>query len=277
MLQTLALAAALSLAPAQNSPLALTNDRVTFGGEHGPARPNTKYLPGDIFLLAFDIENLVATPNQTVKYSIGMVVSDANGREVIGPDGKPLYSSPPGEQEVRLPLGGTKLPANAYVLIQPNQSPGTLVCTVSVTDKMTNATKTLSKQFEVLPAAFGTVGLFLSYDSEGKAPAPLLGRAGQGLWLNFGVIGIGRDPQTKQTNVVAEMRVFDQAGKPTQEQPYTYFIDPKMVSEKDLGVYFRIGLPLNRAGQFTVELKTECKVTGKTYKMSFPITVMQAQ
>ena len=41
MLQTLALAAALSLAPAQQpGALALTNDRITFGGEFGPPRPS---------------------------------------------------------------------------------------------------------------------------------------------------------------------------------------------------------------------------------------------
>ena len=59
MLQTLALVAAMSFTPAQGG-LSLSNERITFGGEFGPTRPDTKFLPGDIVFIAFDINNLKA-------------------------------------------------------------------------------------------------------------------------------------------------------------------------------------------------------------------------
>ena len=174
-----------------------------------------------------------------------------------------------------LPLGGSKLPAHAVYIIDPAQPRGQLACRVTVIDRATNATKSLVKQFDVLPANFGTVALTINYDREAQNPAPLLAMAGQALWLHFGVVGIGRDPQTKQPNVTAEVRVTDQAGKATNERPFVAMLDPKAkFDEKDPGVLFNIPLPLNRTGDFTVELKTECKVTGKSYKMSFPVRVL---
>ena len=278
MLQTLALAAALSLAPAQNGQLALTNDRITFGGEFGPSRPSNKHLPGDIFHLAFDIENLTISPEGTVKYSIGMMVSDASGKEVMDPaTGKPMYSAAATDQEVTLPLGGTKLPARAFVIIRPEQPPGMFNCRVTVTDRVTNASKIIDKQFEVLPAQFGTVGLTVAYDANGELAAPLVAAAGQALWLHFAVVGFSRDPQTRQPNVTAELRVLEN-GQPTNQRPNVYGLDPKTKIEENVpGVFFHIPVPMNRAGSFTVELKTQCKVSGKDYKMTFPITVLQAQ
>src|SRR5438093_7606915 len=105
MFPTLALAAALTLAPAQNPALDISNARVTFGGEFGPTRPDNRLLPGDIFFLAFDIDNLKLDDGK-VQFAIGMEVTDATG--------KTFFSQKPTEHDVLLPLGGSKLPANAY-------------------------------------------------------------------------------------------------------------------------------------------------------------------
>jgi hypothetical protein len=48
------------------------------------------------------------------------------------------------------------------------------------------------------------------------------------------------------------------------------------VEEKTTGLPFSFRIPMNRSGVYTVEVKAECKVTGKPYKVSFPITVMGA-
>src|SRR6266404_2349624 len=148
MLLTVTLAA-LSLTPAQNAPLGLTNDRITFGGQFGPARPSNKHLPGDIFHFAFDIDNLVPNADGLVKYTISTLVTDAAGKEVLDPmTGKPIYSAPATDQEVTLPLGASKLPARAYVLIRPEQAAGLFNCRVTVIDRATNATKFIDKVFE---------------------------------------------------------------------------------------------------------------------------------
>src|SRR5438445_13567674 len=81
MFTTLAFVTALSLAPAQ-AQLALTNDQVTYG-YLGAARPDTKFLPGDIFFLTFDIENVKVNDNGEVLYSMGMEVRDSNGKQVF--------------------------------------------------------------------------------------------------------------------------------------------------------------------------------------------------
>src|SRR5262245_18626684 len=267
MLQTLALAAALSLAPAQTAPLALTNDRLTFGGEFGPVRPHNKLLPGDIFFLAFDIDNLKLDPRGLVQYSIGMEVTDAAGQSI--------YSQKPADQDMILPLGGTKLPARAYVILRPDQAKGVYKCKVTVTDRAAKATATLEKAFEVLPPGFGTVCLVTTVDETGDIPAPMIGIAGQPLWLHFIIVGFGHD-STKQPNVSSEIRVYESNGNPATKEPVTAKqpSDGKPVDEKVDGLPFRFPLPLNRAGEFTVEVKSTCNVTGQTYKISFPIKVL---
>ena len=57
MLATLAIATALSLTPAQDSQLKLSNARTTYGFL-GNARETNKFLPGDVLFLAFDINGM---------------------------------------------------------------------------------------------------------------------------------------------------------------------------------------------------------------------------
>jgi hypothetical protein len=264
MFSTLALAAALSLAPAQNPTLDLTNARVTFGGEFGPTRPNNQLLPGDVFFLAFDIDNLQPDPVGKVQYTMGMEVTDASG--------KSIYKQDPTNMEQTLPLGGSKLPARAYAIIGLDQAKGSYTCKVSVIDKVTNAGKVVEKSFEVGAAQFAAVGLFTSSDADGALPAPLGGVAGQPLWIHFAVVNFGRDAQTKQPNVVTEIRVVDQNKKPTTAQPLVY-VTAKTKVDTDRHIPHSIPMPLNRAGVFVIEITTICKVSGKKYEMSFPITV----
>jgi len=265
MLQTLALTAVLSLAPAQDAPLNITNDRVTFCGEFGPNRPNNRYLPGDTFYLAFDMENLKPDAFGVVQYMMGMEVRDATGKSIL--------SKAPAKETMVLPFGGGKLPGRGYVNIDLSTAPGTYTCKMTVTDAKTNQTRTLEKSFEVQPAAFGMVSMFASADDKGEISMPLMGIPGQVMFLHFFVVGFGRDPSTKQPNVVTELRVYDQNGKLTTEQPSS-LIHNKDIDDKVTGLPFTFRIPMNRAGSYTVEIKAECKVTGKPYKISFPINVM---
>ena len=57
MLATLTLMSALSLPAADAGELQLTNARVTYG-RLGPTRKDTKFLPGDVYFVTFDIEGL---------------------------------------------------------------------------------------------------------------------------------------------------------------------------------------------------------------------------
>jgi hypothetical protein len=264
MLTTLALAAVLSLAPAQDGPLTISNERITFCGEFGPTRPSNKFLPGDTFYLAFDVDNLRTDTSGVAKYSMGMEVTSATGQKI--------YQQAPAKQELVLPLGGNKMPARGYVNIDLSTPPGVYTCRLTVTDLSTNAAKNVDKVFEVQPASFGMVSMFASADEKGDIPTALMGIPGQVMYLHFFVVGFGRDVTTKQPNVTTELRILDQNNQPTTTESYS-MVRNKDVEEKATGLPFTFRIPLNRSGVFTIEVKAECKVTGKPYKISFPITV----
>src|SRR5437660_6945302 len=76
MWATLALLTALQLTPAQAGQLRLTNDRATYG-KHGATRADNKLLPGDSFVVQFDIENVEVGKDGKVLYSIGLEFLDA--------------------------------------------------------------------------------------------------------------------------------------------------------------------------------------------------------
>src|SRR5207237_10208669 len=131
-----------SLAPAQNGALDISNARITFGGEFGPTRPNASLLPGDVFFLAFDIDNLKLDESGKAQYSISMDVTDAAG--------KSFYSMKPTDHDLIMPFGGTKLPARAYVTLGLDHPKGTYTCKINVSDRVTKMSKSVEKSFEVL-------------------------------------------------------------------------------------------------------------------------------
>src|SRR5439155_14425482 len=179
MFGTLSVAAALALTPAQAAGLKVTNVRTTYG-ELGAVRADNKYLPGDLFFLAFDVEGLTIGPDGKVSYAMAMQVTKG-AKEIIPPK--------PAERDEYLLLGGSKLPSRAYVILEPNQEPGVYTCKLTVTDRATKAAQTMEKSFEVLPKNFGLVGLYTSADDKGEHPAPPSGIVGQNLHVHALVIG----------------------------------------------------------------------------------------
>src|SRR6266404_3975445 len=101
MRTSFALALALLSAHAQNEQLIISNVRATYD-LLGPNRPDDKILPGDKYLVAFDVEGMKAAPDGKVSFSMAMELSDANG--------KVLFSQPAKDQELYLSLGGARLP-----------------------------------------------------------------------------------------------------------------------------------------------------------------------
>jgi len=267
MLQTLVLAAALNFGPAQTG-LSLTNVRVTFGGQFGPNRPHHRYLPGDLFYLVFDVQGLRADPQGRVEYSIGMLVKDSAGKVV-------LDKSKADPMIALLPFGASKMPARAYLGIG-SEMRGTHTCTMIVTDRKTNESKTFEQNFEVLPMDFGIVGFRMTYEVEGNLEgpyAPFQSVCGQVPIVHFATVGFARDPATRQPNNTVEVRIFDESGKPTVEQPQPFVI--KQGAREDApGLDWHLPLPLTREGTFTVEIKAADTLTGKSYKMGFKVKVV---
>ena len=150
MWMTLVLTTALGVAPAQAGSLTLSNVRTTHGFL-GVPRTDTKYLPGDNIVLFFDIEGMQSDAGGKVLYSIAMEVADGKG--VVH------FKQSPRDKEAILALGGTRLPAFASLQIGLDQPAGDYTVKVTVTDRTSKASKTLTNTCQVLPKAFGLVRL----------------------------------------------------------------------------------------------------------------------
>jgi hypothetical protein len=265
MFSSLLLMTLMSATPGQTTPaIALTNVRANYG-ELGSPRSDVKMLPGDILFLGFDIEGIKVDNDGKVLYTMEM--------EVVDSKGKAIFKQQPVEKNDFLPLGGNKLPARAFVSVGLNQAPGMYTCKVTVIDRASKATANLEKQFEVLKADFGLVTVYTSCDDRGTLPAPQTGIVGQSVWVHFATVGFGRGTTNKQPNIDVEMVVLDKDGKPTVPNPTKYSIN-KDVPEDHEGIPLRFLLPMNRAGDYTVELKATDGVTKKTSKVTLPFKVI---
>lgn len=275
MFGSLAVAAALTLAPSQGS-IKLTNIRTTYG-ELGPVRTDNKFLPGDLFFLAFDIEGISLNAEGKVSYSMSMEVANKAGVRVFPvPDPKePGAAVKPVEHEEYLLLGGGRLPARAFVLLDINQEPGPYTCKVTVTDRATKATTEIRHNFEVLPRAFALVSLFTTSDPAGQHPTPPAGHTGQNLFIHARLVGYARDKSNK-TDAVVEFRIIDDATKqPTLPRPITVAV-PKEI-DKDAPVELSFPVPFNRAGSFVAEIVASDNMGGKkSAPMRLPIRVVES-
>jgi hypothetical protein len=259
---TFTLALVSSLALAQAGDLSLTNVRATYG-LLGPARAKVDVLPGDTLWLEFDIEGITVADDGKVKYSMSLEATDAKG--------KVIYRQNPTDQESLATLGGKSVPAQTHLDVGLDQPPGEYTLTVTVTDRASKQTKSLTQKLQVLPADFGIVQLKTTSDPEATVPAGLAG-TGQSIWVNFAVARFERDKAKQQPNVHFELRVLDEGGKPTLAKPESGVIDRDVpAGDKLLGGQFPIAL--NRPGKFMVELKAVDKIAGKTATLSFPLTV----
>jgi hypothetical protein len=257
------LLAVLGLPAADAGELRLTNVRPT----HcvlGPTRAVDKLLPGDSYVVSFDIEGITTDDAGKARYSVGIDVADA--------DGKVLFKQEPKEQDAQTSLGGGRLPAYALLNVGLEAKPGVYNLKVTVTDLATKKTAELTRKGEVLPKGFGIVRVTTSSDAEGHYPISVPG-SGDWLFLHCGVVGFERNGSGKQPDVSVAMRVLDEDGKPTTAKPVTVKVD-KDVPETATAVPIRLLLSLNRPGKFTVELTATDRLSNKTGTLSFPLTVV---
>ena len=262
MWATLTALAALGPAAGQAGELTLTNVRSAHG-VLGPARAGDRLLPGDSYVLSFDIEGISADASGRVRYAMGTEVSNSAGRALFRQDARDL--------EATASLGGNRVPAFARVDIGLDQPPGDYTLRVTVTDRATGRTGALTRTVTVLPRGFGLVRLALTSDPDAQFPAPAPG-AGQLLWVNFGIVGFARDRASAQPHVTFQALVRDEGGKPTLARPLTG-TGSRDVPEKALSLPIHFPLSLNRPGTFTLELAATDEVGKKTAKLSTPLVV----
>lgn len=266
MWSSAALIAALTLTPAQPGGLSVKNVRPTYGAM-GAARPDNKFPAGDELFLAFDVEGAKADPNGAVSVAVGMELSDSKGNR--------LFTQAPKDRTAVNSLGGTSMPLFAKLDIGTDQPAGTYKLKLTVTDKSTSMSTNAEFPFEVLPRVFALVRVKTAFDPEGDIPAPQVG-VGQALFLHFSAVNFSRNPATKQPNLKAEMRILDEAGKPTLPTPASGVVD-RDIPEQTPGVPMKFLLNLNRSGKFTIELTVTDQLTRKAAKMQLPLDVLKAR
>jgi hypothetical protein len=268
------------IAPAQpGGAFKLSNIRNTYG-ELGGTRPEGKLLPGDILFVGFDIEGITVSDGGQVGYTMAM--------EVLDKAGKAIFKQDPAKKQDFVPLGGTKLPARAFVTIGLDQPAGeySLKMTVSDTGNPAAQPQSFIKKFEVTKPEFGIVAVYTSVDVKGEIPSPTTGVVGQSVFVQFAAVGYDRDPKAKDPNFGAqpdltfEMNVLDEAGKPTMAKPVSYSQNANSQvknNEKDGGCPMRFLLPMTRSGRFIIALKATDNLTKKTATFDMPVTVVPPQ
>jgi hypothetical protein len=267
MWATLALTAALSMTPGQTGALKLTNDRATYG-YLGPTRADDALLPGDIYFVHFDIENLSADELGNGKYSIGLKLTNSAG--------KVIFETEPVEKPFVNSLGGTRTPGYAQVQIGTDTPAGNYTLKVAVTDPKMKKTEAIERKFEVKPKAFGVVHMRIndiSADPRNASATPIR-VVGDVVLLNCAVVGFERDKaKMNQPNIGLEVAVVDDKGKPTLPKPITDQVT-KDVPEQISAVPITLPLALNRPGRYTIKLQATDRITKKTVEATLPLQVL---
>lgn len=262
MWATLALAAVLQPVPAQGAKLSITNVRNTYG-ILGQERKSNELLPGDIFVVSFDIEGLQVKDSGDVEYSMSMELKDSKD--------KSQFKKEPQDLKAFNALGGNKLPAFAMTDIGLDTPPGEYTLTVNVTDRLSKAKAELVRKFTVAPKKFGIVGLLLTNEAH-TMPMPPVGVVGQTLRVNYLAVGFELTKDKQQPNLSVEMRVLDDAGKPTFAKPVADTVTT--ADDQDTKRYpISYLIPLNRKGTYTIALKVTDNIAKKTVEEKLSITV----
>jgi len=258
----------LSLAPAQGGSPDFKNVRFTHG-LLGQARKSDKYLAGDTVVLAFDVANMTVKNNGRVLYSMGMEVTKKG-------DKKPVLSRDAEDREVINTLGGGTFPSfAAWVIPRDMGAPGEYTLKVTVTDRETKKSQTLTRKFTVEKPRLGFVQVFLS--SLRGDPIPPVAVPGQRVLLHHTLVGFGFDKKEKQTDITLTIRVLDSNDKPTLAEPYKGPVKTDAKSAPGVMLLTPYLMELNRPGKYKVELKAVDNVTGKSTTETLDLTVLSVK
>jgi len=251
MMTTLALLTALHAAPAQPGAFALKNPRASYG-LFGQTRKDSKLLPGDLLIVAYDLQNLKVKEDGSAQYSLGI--------EVNSKAGKSIYKLEPTRYQAELSLGGTSRPAISFYETPGDLAPGEYVFTVTATDLNAGASTRLDYPFEVTPPKFGLIQTALTMQNS-LVPVPPTLPVGNAIQVNTVAVGFvlgpktETDPKKQQPHIVLEMNVYDETGKPTLPKPKVGGVTEVREEQFKKAIPFYFGLELNRPGKFKIVIK----------------------
>jgi hypothetical protein len=262
MWTAVALTTVMSLAPAQG--LELKNVRTTYG-IMGEPRKDDKILPGDVIILAFDIEGLKAKDSGLVQYSMGMEFGKKGAA-------KPIYKREPSELEADNNLGGS-LPAFAIYPVASDLAPGDYTFKVTVKDLAGKGEKTLEKTYEVVKPKLGFIRVRVTSATEPPVPVPPIAVPGQRILFHCSLAGVKLD-KAGLPNVTFEMNILDDKGNPTVPKPYKGDIKAKLQDPAGIMHFLPRPLDLNRSGKFKIVIKATDNNSKETTEQTMNLTVL---
>jgi hypothetical protein len=246
------------LAPFTASALELKNIRPSYG-PLGATRENPKCVPGDSLFISYDIEGLKINP-KTGKANYVTTL------ELIDSANQVAFQKPT-NNDVVLPLGGTRMPGDLIVIMGNNQKPGKHKVRLTVKDNVSGETKQFERAFDVVPPDFAFVGV----------SAKGLGFTGENYLATFALVGITLDSKMLPSVDIA-MRIYDQTGKALVTNQILSSLPKDLPEEIDLKkenfVPMQFPIYLNRSGTFFIEVVAQDKLTKKTIQLKYPLTVL---
>jgi hypothetical protein len=244
--------------------LELTNPRAMYN-LLGVPKSNTKFLPGDIFLIVFDINDLEVDQDGVAKYRQGMKIFDGK---------KEIFNEAPSNVKVVPLFGATKMPGFVSITVGQEQLPGSYKAEITIEDVQPKKAKvkTLTFAFDVKKKAFGIV-----------APgSPAIGFLGHDFVAAFSVTGMARDKTTKLPDVDVELTVRDAKGNKLNAAPIKNSI--KEMHQEGVFDLTRLSVvPLNfpmllsKSGKITVEVLATDKITKEEAKLRLHVWVLNPQ
>jgi hypothetical protein len=243
--------------------LELKNLRAAYGVLSAP-RESSKFLPGDMLTLVYEIEELKINPKTGVAtIHQSMEITDAKKKVV--------YSHNP-RVPMDVPLfGATQMPGLSTAIMTTDQPAGTYNLKITVEDKLAKVSKSLEYEFELLKPAFGIVQAF----------TPAVAFQNQDFMVNFAVTGMLRDKKERLPDVEVSMRLLDKDGKSLVPAPIKNNIrdlhvegSPTYDLTRVSVVQVSLPLVLTQKGAYTIALAANDKIAGKTVTLNLPLTVV---
>jgi hypothetical protein len=246
----------LCLCPSLSSAVDIKNIRPCYG-PLGATRFDKKCLPGDVFFMTYDLENLALDKTGKASYTTTLELLDAQQKVLFKKE------TP---NDVVPQLGGTRMPGDLHVIMGTKQAAGKYAIKLTVYDKLGKDGKAFTYNFEVVPEAFGFVG----------ASAKAVEFQGTQYVAGFGLVNLTLDAK-KQPNVEVKIQILDDSGKAVA--PVVQILIPRDMpadTELEKANFVPITFPifLNRPGRYTIDVQAEDKIAKKTAKLSFPLTVI---
>ncbi len=248
------------LTPNAAHALELKNVRPMYGlPPLGAPRADAKCLPGDILFVSYDIEGL-AFHKETGKanYMTSLEFIDAKGTQLF------KRETP---NEVVAQLGGTRMPGDLHVILGRNLAAGQYTVKLTVTDRIANESKSFTYPVELLPSAFGIVGVI----------APAVGFPGQHYLAKFNLVDLGFDSKAKNVNATVGIRLLDDKNQQVSKEIVMQLprdVPQGIDLQKENFVPIDFPVYLNRVGRFTIEVQAVDHVTKKKASLKLPLSVI---